>query len=82
MIVLKISNASEVMASNIGRFLERLTPDSFDNHKIEDIVIERLIQSLMSEGIKGEVASVDGVDLHASELVIQSKLKVRHCNKF
>jgi hypothetical protein len=82
MIVLKITNASEVMASNIGKFLERLTPDSFDNHKIEDIVIERLVQSLMSEGIRGEVASIDGVDLHEKELLIHNKLKVRNCKQF
>ena len=82
MIVLKITNASEVMASNIGKFLERLTPDSFDNHKIEDIVIERLVQSLASEGIQGEVASIDGVDLQDKELVIHNKLKVRNCKQF
>jgi hypothetical protein len=82
MIVLKITNASEVMASNIGKFLERLTPDSFDNHKIEDIVIERLVQSLTSEGIQGEVASIDGVDLHDKELLIHNKLKVRNCKQF
>ena len=82
MIVLKITNASEVMASNIGKFLERLAPDSFDNHKIEDIVIERLVQSLTSEGIEGEVASIDGVDLHEKELLIHNKLKVRNCKQF
>ena len=34
MIVLKISNASEVVASKVGKFLEFLTPDSIDHAPI------------------------------------------------
>jgi hypothetical protein len=30
MILLTIDNASEVMAQKLGKFLESLTPDSFD----------------------------------------------------
>jgi hypothetical protein len=33
MIVLKITNASDLVAANIGKFLERLTPDAFDQIK-------------------------------------------------
>jgi hypothetical protein len=41
MIVLKISNASEVIASKMGKFLERLTPDGFDESTIEDILLKK-----------------------------------------
>ena len=60
MIVLKISNASEVVASKVGRFLERLTPDSIDQNAVEDQVIKKLVENLAAEGIKGEIASVHG----------------------
>ena len=53
MIVLKITNASDVVAANIGRFLERLTPDEYDQNKVEDIVIDRLVANLKAEGIRG-----------------------------
>jgi hypothetical protein len=56
MIVLKISNASEVMASKLGKFLESLTPDSLDQSTIEDIVIKKLAENLHAEGLKGEVS--------------------------
>ena len=56
MIVLKISNASEVMASKLGKFLESLTPDSLDQSTIEDIVVKKLVENLQAEGLKGEVA--------------------------
>ena len=77
MIVLKITNASDVVAANIGRFLERLTPDGFDQSKIEDIVIDRLVENLKAEGIKGEVAAFKGLDLEDDDLVIHDHLKLR-----
>ena len=39
MIVLKITNASELVAAKVGRFLERLTPDDLDSFTVEDQVI-------------------------------------------
>ncbi|KEF42855.1 MAG: (4Fe-4S)-binding protein [Cyanobium sp. CACIAM 14] len=77
MIVLKITNASDVVASNIGRFLERLTSSEYDQNKVEDIVIDRLAANLKAEGIRGEVAAVNGLDLHDDDLVLHDRLKIR-----
>ena len=82
MIVLKISNASEVMASKLGRFLESLTPDSLDQSTIEDIVVKKLVENLQAEGLKGEVASVRGIDLDGKELVVHDGLNVRRHQAF
>ena len=46
MIVLKITNASEVVASKVGKFIERLTPDSMDDAAVEDQVIKKLVENL------------------------------------
>ena len=40
MIVLKISNASEVVASKVGKFIELLTPDSIDHTTVEVLWVE------------------------------------------
>jgi len=77
MIVLKITNASDLVAANIGKFLERLTPDAFDQIKVEDIVIDRLVENLKAEGIRGEVAAFNGLDLNDENLVIHDHLKLR-----
>ena len=82
MIVLKISNSSEVVASKVGRFLERLTPDSMDNSAVEDQVIKKLIENLTAEGLKGEIASINGLDLDGENLSIQEGLKVRRHSSF
>ena len=77
MIVLKITNASEVIATHIGGFLEKLTPDSYDNSKIEDILIDRLVTSLQEEGLQGEVAAVKGFDLDGKDIVLHDRMQVR-----
>ena len=82
MIILKISNASEVMASKLGKFLESLTPESLDQSTIEDILVKKLVENLQAEGLKGEVASVRGLDLDGKELVVHDGLNVRRHQAF
>jgi hypothetical protein len=82
MIVLKITNASEVVASKIGRFLEKLTPDALDQSTVEDIVIAKLIENLAAEGLKGEVAAVRGLDLSNDQLLMHQGAKVRRHDQF
>ena len=82
MIVLKITNSSEVVASKVGRFLERLTPDSVDDAAVEDQVIKKMVENLASEGLKGEIASIRGIDLHPDELLINEGMKVRRHETF
>ena len=82
MIVLKITNSSELLAAKVGKFLESLTPDGFDQVTVEDIVIRKLIENLAAEGLRGEVAAVSGMDLDGQELVIQKQLHVRSNRPF
>ena len=82
MIVLKITNSSEVLASKVGKFLEALTPDGFDRNTVEDIVIRKLVENLAAEGLQGEVAAVTGLDLQGDELVMQRQMHVRNNRSF
>ena len=82
MILLKISNSSEVVASKVGKFLEFLTPDSVDQSAVEDQVIKKLVENLAAEGIKGEIAAVHGLDISDQELNIHDGLKVRKHTSF
>jgi hypothetical protein len=82
MIVLKITNSSEVLAAKVGKFLESLTPDGFDQATVEDIVIRKLIENLAAEGLRGEVAAVSGLDLNGQELVLNKQMHVRSNRPF
>ena len=82
MLVLKITNARELVASKLGRFLEALTPDALDQKTVEDILVKELIKNLAAEGLKGEVAAVQGLDLQEHHLVVGEGLHVRHHQQF
>ena len=82
MIVLKISNASELIASKLGGFVERLTPDFIDDSTVEDLVIKRMIESLANEGIKGEISLLKGVDVKKENLILDQGFKVVNYKKF
>ena len=82
MIVLKISNSSEVVASKVGKFLEFLTPDSMDHAAVEDQVIKKLVENLAAEGIKGEIAAVKGLNLEGQEISHHDGMKVRKHETF
>jgi hypothetical protein len=82
MILLSIDNASEIIASKIGKFLESFTPDSFDEAKVEDVVIRKLMENLAAEGLSGEIAAVRGMELGDKTLHIHDQLQVRHQEKF
>jgi len=76
-IVLKISNASDLVASKVGRFLEKLTPDGMEEAKVEEEVIKKLVENLRAEGIKGSVASVKGLELSSDGLQLKKELHMR-----
>ncbi len=82
MIILKISNASELIASKLGEFVERLTPDFIDDSTVENLVIQRMIESLSNEGIKGEISSLKGVDIKETNLILDEGFKVVNYKKF
>jgi hypothetical protein len=82
MIVLKISNAPELVASKLGKFLERLTPDALDQAAVEATIIKKMVENLSAEGLKGEIASVKGIELDGKQLSINEAMHVRHVQKF
>ena len=82
MIILKISNASELIASRVGKVVERLTPDFVDDSTVEDLVIKRMIENLRNEGIKGEISSVKGIDIKGRNLVLEEGFRVADYKQF
>ncbi len=77
MILLKIGNASELVAAKLGQFLERLTPDQIDQSAVEEQVIKKMIESLSEEGLEGEITSLNGLEIRENEIIISESLKVK-----
>lgn len=82
MILLKITNASEVVRAKAGKLLEKMTPEQIDQKLVETQVIQTMIEQLQREGLKGEITSVKGLEVKGSDLITKSSFKVRETSSF
>ena len=82
MILLKITNASDVVASKAGKLFEKITPEMIDQKLVESQVIQQMIDQLQLEGLKGQISSVKGIDISEDTLVTKSSFKVRSTQAF
>ena len=82
MILLKITNASDVVASKAGKIFEKMTPDMIDLKLVESQVIQQMIEQLQLEGLKGKISSVKGLDLRQDSLITSSNFKVGSTKTF
>ncbi len=65
-----------------GKFLEKLTPDAIDNSAVEDFILNRMVQDLSKEGVKGEISIVNGLNVADDMLHLGEDLKVRNRKVF
>ena len=82
MILLKITNASDVVASKAGKLFEKMTPEMIDQKLVETQVIQQMIEQLQLEGLKGQISIVKGLDLNEDTLITKSSFKVRSTKTF
>ena len=82
MILLEITNASDVVASKAGKLFEKMTPDMIDQKLVESQVIQQMIEQLQLEGLKGQISSVKGLDLSEDILLTKSTFKIRSTKTF
>ena len=82
MILLKITNASDIVASKAGKIFEKITPDMIDVKLVESQVIQQMIEQLQLEGLKGQISSVKGLDISKDSLITTSSFKVASTKTF
>ena len=82
MILLKITNASDIVASKAGKLFEKMTPDMIDQKLVESQVIQQMIDQLKLEGLKGQIYSVKGLDINDDSLITNSSFKIRTTRTF
>ena len=82
MILLKITNASDVVASKAGKLFEKITPEIVDQKLVESQVIQQMVEQLQLEGLKGQISSVKGLEISDETLITKSSFKVRNTKAF
>ena len=82
MLLIKITNSSDVVASKAGKIFEKITPDKIDVDLVESQVIKRMCEDLVVEGLKGEISIVNGIDIENDHLVINKDFIVKRKKTF
>ena len=82
MILLKITNASEVVKAKAGKLFEKITPDRIDQKLVEAQVIQSMIEQLTLEGLQGEISSVKGLEIQGTSLLTKSSFVVKETKTF
>jgi len=82
MILLKITNASDVVASKAGKLFEKMTPEMIDQKLVESQVVQQMIDQLQLEGLEGQISSVKGLEIIGDTLLTKSNFKIRTTKTF
>ena len=82
MILLRISNSSEVVKAKAGKLFEKFTPDRIDEKLVEAQVMQTMIEQLKLEGLEGEISSVKGLEIQGKSMVTTSSFVIRETKSF
>ena len=82
MILLDITNTSDIIASKLGKIIERISPDSLDKSMVEEIVVRKMISSLQEEGLEGTISIVNGLNIENENMIINDNFKVIDVTNF
>ncbi|KGG11985.1 MULTISPECIES: hypothetical protein [Prochlorococcus] len=82
MILIKITNSSELIATKVGQLIERFTPDGIDETLVEEAIIKQMIKTLSEEGVKGEISLVNGLEVENEKLVLKNSFAVNQLSLF
>jgi len=82
MILLEITNSPEVIKEKVGKLLEEITPDKLDQALVESQIIKSMVEKLRSEGLKGKISCVQGIELKEDSLTTKNSFKVKNIQDF
>ena len=82
MILIKITNSTEVVASKTHKLFAKVTPEKIDENWVEAEVIKQLGTDLASFGLKGEISIVKGTEVEVDTLVTKKGFVVKKNQQF
>ena len=82
MILVKITNSTEVVASKTHKLFAKVTPQKIDENLVEAEVVKQMGSDLASFGLKGEILIIKGVDVEEDSLVLKKGFVVKRSQQF
>ena len=82
MILVKITNSTEVVASKTHKLFAKVTSEKIDENLVEAEVIKQMGSDLASFGLKGEISIVKGIDVKEGTIVTKKGFVVKKTQQF
>ena len=82
MLLVKITNSTEVVASKAGKLFAKMTPEKTDINIVESAVIKQMSADLASEGLIGQISIVKGIDIEQDTVVTKKGFLVKETRDF
>ena len=82
MILVKITNSTEVVASKTHKLFAKVTPENIDVNLVESEVLKQMGSDLASFGLKGQISIVQGIDVTRDSLVTKKGFLVKKTQQF
>ena len=82
MILVKITNSTEIVASKTHKLFAKVTSDKIDENLVEAEVLKQMGADLSSFGLKGEISIVKGIDIDKQTLITKKGFLVKKNQKF
>ena len=82
MILVKITNSTEVVASKTHKLFAKITPENVDENLVEAEVIKQMGADLASFGLKGEISIVKGIEVKEDTLLTKKGFMVKKSQIF
>ncbi len=82
MILVKITNSTEVVASKTHKLFAKVTPENIDENLVEAEVIKQMSNDLASFGLKGEISIIKGIEVDKDTLITKRGFVVKKSQRF
>ena len=82
MLLVKITNSTEVVASKAGKIFAKMTPEKTDINIVEAAVIKQMGEDLAAEGLMGQISIVKGLDIEGDTVITRKGFLVKETRAF
>tara|TARA_Y100001968_G_scaffold333057_1_gene393882 strand:+ start:1205 stop:1453 length:249 start_codon:yes stop_codon:yes gene_type:complete len=82
MILLNITNASEMVRAKAGKLFEKMTPGQIDQELVEAQIISSMVDHLKEEGLQGDISILKGLQVNGDQLITKSSFSIKETKTF
>ena len=82
MLLVRIKNSTEVVASKTHKLFAKMTPEQTDLNIVEAAVIKQMGEDLAAAGLEGDITIVKGVDVARDALIAKKGFTVKDTRTF